>query len=116
VKSSTRRVQGITIIDLEGRITLGSGTGELRELVRNAVQESPNIILNLGGVDYVDSAGLGELVGGYTTVANRGGALKLLNPQKKLDGLLQLTKLYTVFETFNDESAAISSFGKTAGA
>jgi anti-sigma B factor antagonist len=116
VTASTRRVDNITIIDLRGRITLGAGTGELRELVREAMEHGPNIILNLSGVDYVDSAGLGEMVGAYTTVANRGGAVKLLNPQKKLDGLLQLTKLYTVFETFNDEAEAVRSFEQAAGA
>jgi anti-sigma B factor antagonist len=108
--ATIRQTGGVSIVDLKGRITLGSGTGELRQTVVKALENGPNLILNLAGVDYMDSAGLGEMVGAYTSVTGRGGKLKLLNPQKKLSDLLQLTRLYTLFETFEDEQAAIKSF------
>jgi len=108
--ATIRQVGGVSIVDLKGRITLGSGTGELRQAVVKAAENGPNVILNLGGVDYMDSAGLGEMVGAFTTISGRGGKLKLLNPQKKLSDLLQLTRLYTLFETFEDEQAAVQSF------
>ena len=109
-----RVVDGITILDLEGRVTLGDATGKVREAVKGAVENNPNIILNLAGVSYMDSAGLGEMVGAFTTVAGRGGALKLLHPQKRLNDLLQLTKLCTVFETFEDEPSALRSYTAAA--
>lgn len=108
--ATIRQTGGVSIVDLKGRITLGSGTGELRQAVLKALENGPNLILNLAGVDYMDSAGLGEMVGAYTTVTGRGGKLRLLNPQKKLNDLLQLTRLYTLFESFEDEQAAIKSF------
>lgn len=112
---STRHEQGVTIIDLNGRVTLGEATGLLRDTVKAAIARGDkNIILNLAQVSYIDSAGLGELVGASTTVTNSGGTLKLLNLQKKIKDLMQITKLHTIFECLEDEQAAIRSFGATA--
>jgi len=114
--AKTRRVGNVAIIDLNGRITLGESTGILRDELRSLLsQGSKQIILNMAGVTYVDSAGLGELVGSYASVTNMGGNIKLLNPQAKVHDLLQVTKLYTVFAAFDDESEAIRSFGAAAG-
>jgi anti-sigma B factor antagonist len=101
----------VSVVDVEGRITLGEGSSALREALRDLVAKNQNkILLNLGDVTYIDSSGIGELVSGYTTVSNSGGMLKLLNLNKRVKDLLQITKLYTVFEVFDDEAAAISSF------
>ena len=101
----------MTIIELTGRITLGEGVGMVREAIKNAVERGhKNILLDLGGVVTIDSAGLGEISGAYITVARMGGALKLLHTQTKVDSLLQVTRLYTVLVTFSDEHAAIESF------
>jgi anti-sigma B factor antagonist len=96
---------------LEGKITLGGGSGVLRETVREVLADgATKVLLDLGGVQYIDSAGLGELVGCYTTAKNRASSLKLLRLQKRVEGLMQLTKLYVVFEVFEDEPEAIQSF------
>jgi anti-sigma B factor antagonist len=98
-------------VDLSGRITLGEGSTVLRDTVRELLgRGQKKILLNLGDVTYIDSSGIGELVSGFTTVANQGGQLKLLNLTKKVHDLLQITKLYTVFEVHNEEAAAIRSF------
>jgi anti-sigma B factor antagonist len=111
MKASTRQVDGITIIDLSGRITLGEGSVVLRDTIRDSVgQGVKKILLNLGDVTYIDSSGIGELVSAYTTVRNQGGELKLLNLTKKVHDLLQITKLYTVFDVRDDETTAIQSF------
>ncbi|HUJ22259.1 MAG TPA: STAS domain-containing protein [Bryobacteraceae bacterium] len=111
-KANIRQAGGIVIVDLSGRITLGDGSGVVRETVQDMLQEGQkNILLNLGEVSYIDSSGLGELVGAYATVANQGAQIKLLNVQKKVHDLLQVTKLYTVFESFTSETAAVRSFG-----
>ena len=113
MKSSTRQVDGVTIIDLSGRITLGEGSSVLRDLVRQTVAKgNKKILLNLGDVTYIDSSGIGELVSAFTTVKNAGGDLKLLNLTKKVHDLLQITKLYTVFDVKDDEASAVASFGK----
>ncbi|SRR5579883_2378944 len=116
-KATVRQSGDVSIVDLAGKITLGDGSG----LVRNTVKEllaggKRNILLNLAAVTYLDSAGLGEIVGSYATVANMGGSVKLLNPQGKVKDLLQVTKLYTVFVTFTDEEAAVRSFATAAQA
>jgi anti-sigma B factor antagonist len=117
LSTSTRTVSGITVVDLDGRITLGEGTATLRDLIKDLVtKDQKNLVLNLGNVSYIDSAGLGELVGCRTTVTNAGGTLKLLNLQKKIQDLMQITKLYTLFEAFDDEKQAVQSFGSTSGA
>ncbi len=110
-KSSTRQTSGVTIVDLSGRITLGESSSALRETVRDLLNKGQKkILLNLGDVSYIDSSGIGELVSGFTTVRNHGGDLKLLNLTKKVHDLLQITKLYTVFDVHSDEAAAIGSF------
>ena len=111
MKASTRQVDGVTIIDLSGRITLGEGSVVLRDTIRDVVgQGSKKILLNLGDVTYIDSSGIGELVSAFTTVRNQGGELKLLNLTKKVHDLLQITKLYTVFDIKDDEATAIKSY------
>ncbi|MGH9632538.1 MAG: STAS domain-containing protein, partial [Bryobacteraceae bacterium] len=96
---------------------LGEGAGVIRDCIRELVESgNKKLLLNMAQVSYVDSAGLGELVGAFTTVRNRGGAIKLLNIGKKFSDLLQITKLYTVFETHTDEQAAIRSFERGATA
>jgi anti-sigma B factor antagonist len=111
MKFKTRQVDGVTILDLSGRITLGEGSVTLRDAVQDALSKGDkHILLNLGNVDYIDSSGIGELVSAFTSVKNSGGELKLLHLTKKVHDLLQITKLYTVFDVKDDEAAAISSF------
>ena len=111
MKVSTRQVDGITILDLSGRITLGEGSVQLRDSVRDLLAKGQKkILLNLGDVNYIDSSGIGELVSAYTTVRNQGGELKLLNLTRKVHDLLQITKLYTVFDVKDDEASAIASY------
>ncbi len=111
MKYNTRLVDGVTILDLSGRITLGEGSVTLRDAVKEVLSKgSKKILLNLGDVDYIDSSGLGELVSAYTSVKNAGGELKLLQLTKKVHDLLQITKLYTVFDVKDDEASAIGSF------
>jgi len=111
MKLSTRQVGDVTVIDAAGRITLGEGTSTLRDAIRDAVGAGhKKVLLNLGEVNYIDSSGIGELVSAFTTVTNQGGQLKLLNLSKRIQDLLQITKLYTVFEVHDDEAAAIRSF------
>lgn len=107
----TRVVDGVTILDIHGKITIGEGSAEIRNKIRDLLQAGKKkILLNLGDVSYVDSSGIGELVSSYTTVTNQGGQLKLLNLTKKLRELLAITKLLTVFDTFDNEEEAIESF------
>lgn len=113
MKASTRQVDGVSIIDLSGRITLGEGSVVLRDTIRDVVgQGSKKILLNLADVTYIDSSGIGELVSAFTTVRNQGGELKLLNLTKKVHDLLQITKLYTVFDIKDDEATAVAAFTK----
>ena len=111
VKLSTRQVGDVSVIDVAGRITLGEGSSALRDAVRDMINKNQKkILLNLGEVNYIDSSGIGELVSGFTTVTNSGGQLKLLNLNKRVKDLLQITKLYTVFDVHEDEAGAIRSF------
>jgi anti-sigma B factor antagonist len=111
VKLNTRQVGDVTIVDVSGRITLGEGSSALRDLLRELIgKANRKILLNLGEVTYIDSSGIGELVSGYTTVSNQGGTLKLLSLTKRVQDLLQITKLYTVFDVHEDEAHAIRSF------
>jgi len=111
VKLSTRQVGDVTVMDVAGRITLGEGSSALRDGLRELVgKNQKKILLNLGDVSYIDSSGIGELVSGFTTVTNSGGNLKLLNLNKRVKDLLQITKLYTVFDVHEDEAGAIRSF------
>ena len=112
MKFKTRQVDGVTILDLSGRITLGEGSVTLRDAVKDSLSKgNKRILLNLANVDYIDSSGIGELVSAYTSVKNAGGELKLLQLTKKVHDLLQITKLYTVFDVRDDETAAVGSFG-----
>ena len=116
-KVSVRQAGDVAVVDLSGRITLGDGSGTVRETVNDLVSKGQKqILLNLKEVTYIDSAGLGELVGAYATITNQGGEIKLLNAQGKVQDVLQVTKLYTVFETFMDEAAALRSFASRASA
>ncbi len=111
MKASTRQVDGITIVDLSGRITLGEGSVVLRDTVKDLLSKGQRkILLNLGDVSYIDRSGIGELVSAFTSVRNQGGELKLLNLTKKVHDLLQITKLYTVFDVKDDEAAAVGAF------
>lgn len=108
---ASRELDGVSIVDLSGRITLGEGSVQLRETIRDLISKGQkNILLNLGDVNYIDSSGLGELVSAYTTSKNQGASLKLLNLSKKVKDVLQLTKLYTVFDVYDDEASAIASY------
>ena len=110
-----RTVGDVIVLDLKGRITLGEGDQLLKDKVNSLVNQGrQRIILNLAGVPYIDSAGLGEIVGSYTTVSRQGGSLKLLNLTKKITDLLAITKLLTVFETFESEDEAVRSFSASA--
>jgi anti-sigma B factor antagonist len=111
MKASTRQIDGVTVVDLSGRITLGEGSVVLRDAVRDLLSKgNKKILVNLADVNYIDSSGIGELVSAFTTVRNQQGELKLLNLTKKVHDLLQITKLYTVFDVKDDEAAAIKSF------
>jgi anti-sigma B factor antagonist len=111
LKISVRHVDSVAVIDLSGRITLGEAAGSLRDRIKELVTgQSKDILLNLADVTYIDSSGLGELVGAFATVNNRSGRLKLLGLQPRVHELMHLTKLYSVFEIFTDEATAIRSF------
>ncbi|HKF46201.1 MAG TPA: STAS domain-containing protein [Terracidiphilus sp.] len=113
VKMSTREAKGIAIIDLSGRITLGEACAAVRAEIQDQLGHGyKKILLNLGNVTYIDSAGLGELTAAYTSVKNREGVLKLVNLTKRVHDLMQITKLYTVFDVFDDEKSAAASFGE----
>jgi anti-sigma B factor antagonist len=111
IQLSTRQVGDVRVIDVVGRITLGEGASTLRESIRDLVTKgNKKILLNLGDVSYIDSSGIGELVSGFTSVANQGGVLKLLSLTKRVKDLLQITKLYTVFDVYDDEATAVRSY------
>jgi anti-sigma B factor antagonist len=110
-KAVSREVGGVTVIDMDGRITLGEGSDLLRDLISEKLGAGQKkIVMNLAGVNYIDSTGLGELVAGYRQVKSQGGELKLMNLNKKVSDLLQITKLYAVFDIHNDEAQAVASF------
>ncbi|HMD41567.1 MAG TPA: STAS domain-containing protein [Candidatus Acidoferrum sp.] len=109
--ATTREVGQIKLVDLSGRIALGEGSALLRKTIRDLLENGETrIILNLGDVNYIDSSGIGELVSGFTAVRNREGELKLLNLTRKVKDLLQITKLFTVFDVYTDETEAVNSF------
>jgi anti-sigma B factor antagonist len=111
VKLSTRQVGDVTVVDAVGRITLGEGSSALRDTIRELVGKGQKrILLNLEEVSYIDSSGIGELVSAFTTVTNQGGQLKLLSLTKRVKDLLQITKLYTVFDVHETEANAVRSF------
>lgn len=109
---SERNENGVTILDVAGKITIGVGDIAVRDAVHTALGSGKtNILLNLKGVTTIDSAGVGELVSAFTTVTNRGGRLKLVNLPSKVNDILQITQLITVFEVHDDEREAVESFG-----
>jgi len=115
LKANVRRAGDVAIVDLSGRITLGEGTGLVRTTIKDLVNSGQkNILLNLKEVSYLDSSGLGEMVGAYATVTNAQGSIKLLHTQAKVHDLLKVTKLYTVFATFDDEQEALRSYAASA--
>jgi anti-sigma B factor antagonist len=115
MKIEERAVDGVTILDLQGKMLIGEGDELLREKINSLVENgTEKIVLNLAEVPYVDSAGLGEIVRCFTTVSRKNGELKLLNLTKRIHDLLAITKLLTVFDTYDEESAAIKSFDKGA--
>jgi anti-sigma B factor antagonist len=117
MKATIRQVDSVTVMDISGRITLGEGCSQLREMIRDQVSKgNRRVLLNLADVTYIDSSGIGELVSAFTSVTGQGGQLKLLNLTKKVHDLLQITKLYTVFDVHDDEAKAIGSFEKATSA
>jgi len=111
LRATHRDAGPVTVVDLSGRITLGDGSALLRKTIRGLLaDERTKILLNLADVEYIDSSGTGELVSGFTAVKNRGGDLKLVQVTKKVRDLLQITKLYTVFDVYSDENSALGSF------
>jgi anti-sigma B factor antagonist len=112
-----RVIGGVTILDLKGKMTLGEGDELLKDKINSLIhQGQKKLLLNLEGVPYIDSAGLGEIVRTYTTVSRQGGSLKLVNLTKRITDLLAITKLLTVFETFESEKDAIASYQSPAKA
>jgi anti-sigma B factor antagonist len=110
-KAVSREIGGVTVIDMDGRITLGEGGTLLRDLIREKLDGGhKKIVMNLAGINYIDSTGLGELVSGYRLLKSQGGELKLMNLNKKVSDLLQITRLYAVFDIHNDEAQAVASF------
>jgi anti-sigma B factor antagonist len=113
MKATNRQVDGVAVVDMSGRITLGEGSVDLRDTIRDLIGKgNKKILLNLGDVTYIDSSGIGELVSAFTAVRRECGELKLLNLTKKVHDLLQITKLYTVFDIKDDEATAIKAFGQ----
>ena len=111
MKATSRDINGVEIVKLEGKITIGAGDQQLREVISGMVNDGKTkILLDMSGVTTIDSSGIGELVGSYTTVANRGGKLKLLHLPAKLNELLHITQLITVFEVYENEQEALASF------
>ena len=111
MKATARTTDGVEIISLQGKITIGSGDSQLREVISNALNAGKTkLLLDMSGVTTIDSSGIGELVGSYTTVTNRGGKLKLLHLPAKLNELLHVTQLITVFEVYENEQDALKSF------
>ncbi len=110
-----RRVGGVVILDLDGKIALGETNRSLHESLRNlADSDEKNVVINLAKVTAIDSSGLGELVAGFASVERGGGSLKLLNLPERITELMTITKLFTVFDVFEDETKAVASFAKTA--
>lgn len=111
MKATSRTADGVEIIKLDGKITIGAGDTQLREIITNTLNSGKNnILLDLSGVTTIDSSGIGELVGSFTTATNRGGKLKLLHLPAKLNELLHITQLITVFEVYENEAEALKSF------
>ena len=117
ITTSTRQVGDVTIVDIRGRIELGEESASVRDMVLQLLNNGhKKILLNLGAVDYIDSMGLGSLVAAFARVRKQGGEMKPLNLTNKVTDLMQVTKLYTVFDIMNDEAVAVKSFGQSTAA
>jgi anti-sigma B factor antagonist len=116
LKLNNRVVNGVAVVDCGGRIVFGEESALLRDTVKKLIGENSQIVLNLAGINYIDSGGLGTLVALYTTAQNAGGSVKLANLTQRVGDLLQVTKLLTVFEVYDSEDKAVKSFGKGAAA
>jgi anti-sigma B factor antagonist len=111
IQASTRAVNGVAIVDISGQLRLGEATGKLRSVVQQLINDGyRKIVINLNGVVHIDSSGIGELMSNYTSVRNQGGELKLMNLQKNVRNLLQITRLFTVFDVHENEGSAIRAF------
>jgi anti-sigma B factor antagonist len=111
LKTSTRQVEGVTIVDLSGRITLGEASVVVRDVIKDLLSKgNKKILLNLVEVSFIDSSGIGVLVSSFSAVRSQGGELKLVNPSKRVRDLLQISKLYTLFDVKDDETTALGSF------
>jgi anti-sigma B factor antagonist len=116
LRMSTRTIDGIMVVDCSGRVVFGEESASLRDTVKKLLSDTPKIVLNMREVNFIDSGGLGTLVSLYTTARNAGGALKLASLSQRVGDLLQVTKLVTIFEVFDDEQAAVNSFKKGVAA
>lgn len=117
MRTSTRQVGSVTVVDIKGRIALGEESASVRDLTRDLLSKGhKRILFNLASVDYIDSSGLGSLVSAFTSVKKQGGELKLLSLTDKVEGVLQITKLYTVFDILDDEAVAVNSFKENSQA
>jgi anti-sigma B factor antagonist len=115
--TSNRQVGGVTIVDISGRIELGEESAAMRDMIGDLLSKGhKQILLNLGAVEYIDSAGLGSLIGALASVRRQGGEVKLLNLPDKVVDVMQITRLYTVFDIVNDEAAGVKSFGQSKAA
>jgi anti-sigma B factor antagonist len=111
MQTKIHEANGVIVMDLSGRITLGDGSVLLRDQIREQLEKgNKQILLNVGGVSYMDSSGLGELISVYTSAKNRGGEVKLLNLTRRVRDLMEIVKLYTVFDIYDDEASALASF------
>jgi anti-sigma B factor antagonist len=111
MKATVRQVEGVVVVDLSGQIKLGEGSSIVRDTVKDLLSKGQkSILLNLANISYIDSSGIGELVAAFTSVRNQGGEMKLLHLTKKVHDLLQITKLYTVFDVRDDEADAVAAF------
>jgi anti-sigma B factor antagonist len=114
LKLVTKTKDGVLVVDCIGRIVFGDESSLIRETIKKAISENSRIVLNLGEISYIDSGGLGTLVGLRTSAQNAGGTIKLTNLTKRVGDLLQVTKLLTVFDVYNSEAEAVESFRKAA--
>jgi anti-sigma B factor antagonist len=114
LRMSTRSLEGVLVVDCSGRLVFGEESASLRDMVKNLLAQSPKIVMNLREVNYIDSGGLGTLVSLFTSARNAGGAVKLASLSQRVGDLLQVTKLLTIFEVFDDEETAAKSFKKDA--
>jgi anti-sigma B factor antagonist len=110
LRMSTRSVEGVLVVDCSGRLLFGEESARLREIVKGLLAQSPKVVMNMREVNYIDSGGLGTLVSLYTSARNAGGAMKLASVSQRVGDLLQITKLFTIFEVFDDEERAARSF------